>query len=200
MHQRRPARGAGKVGKHMGNVSWRFELDQHVRDRMKRDDPLWFTESHTSERVSGIQTPDAVGGHATSDQLDLLVNHALAFNKRILDIVDLGDNIPPIAITEGSRPVSNARCEAHKAAKEYPGHEDNYGDSFPRQSKCPDCRVAQQGDDTSVGYSLNGYGFKTLSGAIVFAIALRDRGDGNDARSTAQAINRILGHGGDDWR
>ena len=47
-------------------------------------------------------------------------------------------------------------------------------------------------DDTSVRYCLDGYGFHSLSKAIVFAIALRDRRNLNDARHTATAIERLL--------
>ena len=47
-------------------------------------------------------------------------------------------------------------------------------------------------DDTSVRYCLDGYSFYSLGSAIIFAIALRDRRNPNDARHTATAIERLL--------
>ncbi len=47
-------------------------------------------------------------------------------------------------------------------------------------------------DDTTVSYSMDGYGFHSLGNAIIFALALRDRGEPNDARHTAAAIERLL--------
>ena len=47
-------------------------------------------------------------------------------------------------------------------------------------------------DDTTVSYSMDGYGFHSLGNAIVFALALRDRRNPNDARHTATAIERLL--------
>ena len=47
-------------------------------------------------------------------------------------------------------------------------------------------------DDTTVSYSMDGYGFHSLGSAIVFALALRDRQNSNDARHTATAIERLL--------
>lgn len=176
----------------MGNVSWRFDLDKTVVDRHRQNNPLFSERFGTSARVSAIQTPEAVGDHATGDQLDKLVNHALVFNRRILEIIDLGEGIPPIAVCQGKYPVSNAFCDEHKHLS---------GRDFEKIT-CDDCtRIRIEGDDDSIHYSLTGTGYKTLAGALVGALALRDRkGESNDARYTAQAINRILGHEGDDWR
>ena len=47
-------------------------------------------------------------------------------------------------------------------------------------------------DDTTVSYSMDGYGFHSLGSAIIYAIAMRDRHNPNDARHTATAIERLL--------
>ena len=47
-------------------------------------------------------------------------------------------------------------------------------------------------DDTSVHYCLNGCSFSSLGSAIIAALAQRDRGNPNDARYTALAMERLL--------
>jgi hypothetical protein len=52
--------------------------------------------------------------------------------------------------------------------------------------------AGHEDEDTSVSYCMDGYGFHSLGSAIIFAIALRDRRNPNDARHTATAIERLL--------
>jgi len=163
----------------MSAFSIRVKLEKYVIDSLRRDD-LFFYEGHDSERVGGIRGPDVSGPFATDEQLCRVVNHALAFSKRVLMLYDLGDNIPPIAVTEGARPIGNGRCDEH------------FRTAAMCEATCVGCRRAKDGDDSTVKYVLDGYSFKTLGEAIVFALALRDRENANDARYTAQCIQRVL--------
>jgi hypothetical protein len=169
---------AGKAVQ-MSGFSVRVKLEKHIIESMKRDDPF-FTARWTDVWVHGIQGPEAVGPFATGEDIARLVNHSLSFNKRILMVYDLGERIPPIAVTEGARGVGNGRCDEH------------WKTAALVEDACAGCRRAKDGDDDKIGYSLVSYGFKTLAEALVFAIALRDRENPNDARSTAQCIQRML--------
>ncbi|KKK66813.1 hypothetical protein LCGC14_2960350, partial [marine sediment metagenome] len=52
--------------------------------------------------------------------------------------------------------------------------------------------AGHEDDNITVSYSMDGYGFHSLGNAIIFALALRDRRNPNDARHTATAIERLL--------
>lgn len=141
----------------MSATSFSVTLSKSTQEAIARDDKLYSGGNIT---VSGIRGPDAIGPFATDEQLTRLVDHALAFNKKVLCVYDLGDNIPPIAVTQGSR-----KCWG---AGSY--HE----------------------DDDSIHYTVTGNGFESLGHALAFALATRDRGNPNDARYTAEAIQRLL--------
>ena len=166
----------------MSGISMRIKLDDTVINSMRRDD-IMFSERHTDQRVGGIQGPEVAGPFATYEQWTDLVNHALAFNKEVVSVYDLGDNLPPIAVVKGERPVGNRRCDTHE-----PYNPRNLRHDQP----CKACEVARGGDNTTVKYVLRGYGFNTLSDAIIMAIALRDRRNPNDAMATSRCIQRLL--------
>ncbi|KKM22410.1 hypothetical protein LCGC14_1625630 [marine sediment metagenome] len=115
---------------------------------------------HRTTSVTTIIGPREAGPFSTTEEVERLVVHTLAFHKTIQAVYCLGDNIPPIAIAVGQYASGGAA-----------GHDEN---------------------DTTVSYCLDGYGFNSLGNAIIYAIALRDRCNPNDARYTATAIDRLL--------
>ena len=137
----------------------RVKLEQSILEKRRREYPLFTGDS---VEVLSVQGPDEVGPFATDEQLGSLVNHVLAFNKCVLQVYNLGDNLPPIAVAKGQ-------------SKTFIAGEGRYHE-----------------DDDSIHYTVDHNGFHSLGAALVFALATRDRGNPNDARPTAACIMRLL--------
>lgn len=112
--------------------------------------------------VAAIIGPAETGPFPTDEAVQNAVERAITFNKRLLAVYCLGDNLPPIVASQGKRPTFVAS----------------------------ESRTVE--DDDSLTFSVDHYSFSDLGGALVYAIALRDRRNLNDARQTATAIQRLL--------
>ena len=124
--------------------------------------PERFGEAGAEVEVVVITGPAEAGPFPHDDDVRRLIVHTLTFYKKIQGIYCLGDNLPPIAIVTGER-------------KTFIAGEDRYHE-----------------DDDSVHYCLDGCSFSSLGSAIIAALAQRDRGNPNDARYTALAMERLL--------
>lgn len=162
----------------MSGTSVRVKLERHIIDRMKQDNPL-FSGKYTDIRVSGIE--GAVGPFASEEDWARAVNQALAFHNEVLCVYDLGESIPLVVAAKGSHPVGNGRCDEHMG-------------QYDREveAACVGCQQERAGVPDRISYNADCYGFKTLGEALVMALALRDRGNPNDASATASCIQRVL--------